>query len=277
MRARIAELCGVPRRARRRAASRRCWWTAADGGVVALRAARRSRAERGQGAEAARRRQSAAHGERRAGARRPPAANPGSIGPIGFPGTIYVDHAAAAAGRLRLRRQREGRALHRRELGPRPAGPRTRATSATCRPAIRARAAAARCEIARGIEVGHIFQLGQLYSEAMKASVLDEHGKARHDVHGLLRHRRDPRRGRRHRAESRCQRHHLARADRALPAWCSCRSTIRSPSAVRRGRRPRCTREFARGRHRRAARRPRRAAGREVRRCGAASASRTAS
>jgi len=33
-------------------------------------------------------------------------------------------------------------------------------------------------EIARGIEVGHIFQLGQLYSEAMKASVLDEQGKA---------------------------------------------------------------------------------------------------
>jgi prolyl-tRNA synthetase len=28
------------------------------------------------------------------------------------------------------------------------------------------------------IEVGHIFQLGQLYSEAMKASVLDEQGKA---------------------------------------------------------------------------------------------------
>jgi prolyl-tRNA synthetase len=33
-------------------------------------------------------------------------------------------------------------------------------------------------EIARGIEVGHIFQLGQLYSEAMHASVLDEQGKA---------------------------------------------------------------------------------------------------
>ncbi|MEN8166098.1 MAG: proline--tRNA ligase [Pseudomonadota bacterium] len=32
--------------------------------------------------------------------------------------------------------------------------------------------------IARGIEVGHIFQLGQKYSEAMKASVLDENGKA---------------------------------------------------------------------------------------------------
>ena len=32
--------------------------------------------------------------------------------------------------------------------------------------------------IARGIEVGHIFQLGTKYSEAMKAHVLDENGKA---------------------------------------------------------------------------------------------------
>jgi len=33
-------------------------------------------------------------------------------------------------------------------------------------------------EIKRGIEVGHIFQLGQKYAEAMKATVLDENGKA---------------------------------------------------------------------------------------------------
>ncbi|MEX0619536.1 MAG: proline--tRNA ligase [Pseudohongiellaceae bacterium] len=33
-------------------------------------------------------------------------------------------------------------------------------------------------EIKRGIEVGHIFQLGRKYSESMNASVLDEHGKA---------------------------------------------------------------------------------------------------
>ena len=32
--------------------------------------------------------------------------------------------------------------------------------------------------IARGIEVGHIFQLGQKYSQAMKATVLDEAGKS---------------------------------------------------------------------------------------------------
>ncbi len=32
--------------------------------------------------------------------------------------------------------------------------------------------------IARGIEVGHVFQLGRKYAEALKASVLDENGKA---------------------------------------------------------------------------------------------------
>ena len=71
-------------------------------------------------------------------------------------------------------------------------------------------------EIARGIEVGHIFQLGQLYSEAMHATVLDEQGKSVHHVHGLLRHRRHARRRRGHRTESRCQRHHLAGAHRAV-------------------------------------------------------------
>ena len=33
-------------------------------------------------------------------------------------------------------------------------------------------------EIARGIEVGHIFQLGQKYSKAMNATVLDDKGKS---------------------------------------------------------------------------------------------------
>ena len=34
-------------------------------------------------------------------------------------------------------------------------------------------------EIKRGIEVGHIFQLGTKYSDAMNAQVLDENGKSR--------------------------------------------------------------------------------------------------
>jgi prolyl-tRNA synthetase len=36
-----------------------------------------------------------------------------------------------------------------------------------------------RLRIARGIEVGHIFQLGDKYAQAMNASVLDENGKSR--------------------------------------------------------------------------------------------------
>jgi len=35
-----------------------------------------------------------------------------------------------------------------------------------------------RLQVLRGIEVGHIFQLGQKYSESMQATVLDEQGKA---------------------------------------------------------------------------------------------------
>ena len=43
---------------------------------------------------------------------------------------------------------------------------------------------------ARGIEIGHIFQLGRKYAEALDLKVLDENGKqvVRHD--GLLRDRR---------------------------------------------------------------------------------------
>ncbi|TGP46473.1 proline--tRNA ligase, partial [bacterium M00.F.Ca.ET.229.01.1.1] len=33
-------------------------------------------------------------------------------------------------------------------------------------------------DICRGIEVGHVFQLGRKYAEALDATVLDENGKA---------------------------------------------------------------------------------------------------
>ena len=103
---------------------------------------------------------------------------PGFIGPIGFAGKIYVDHAAAHLADfvcganekdMHFRGVNWGRDLPE----PQSVDIRNVADAAT-----RARPAAARCEIARGIEVGHIFQLGQLYSEAMHASVLDEQGKA---------------------------------------------------------------------------------------------------
>jgi prolyl-tRNA synthetase len=102
---------------------------------------------------------------------------PGFIGPIGFVGKIYVDHAAAHLADfvcganekdMHFRGANWGRDLesplsvdirNAQRGDPSPTGRGT-------------------LEIARGIEVGHIFQLGQLYSEAMHATVLDEQGKS---------------------------------------------------------------------------------------------------
>ena len=102
---------------------------------------------------------------------------PGFIGPIGFTGKIYVDHAAAHLADfvcganekdMHFRGANWGRDLesplsvdirNAQRGDPSPTGRGT-------------------LEIARGIEVGHIFQLGQLYSEAMHAAVLDEQGKS---------------------------------------------------------------------------------------------------
>jgi prolyl-tRNA synthetase len=102
--------------------------------------------------------------------------DPGSIGPIGFAGKVYVDHAAAHladfvcganekdvhfTGVNWARDVPEPRSHDIRNVQPGDPSPTGSGT----------------LEIARGIEVGHIFQLGQLYSEAMQATVLDEQGK----------------------------------------------------------------------------------------------------
>jgi prolyl-tRNA synthetase len=104
-------------------------------------------------------------------------AEPGFIGPIGFKGRIHVDHAAAhlsdfvcGANEKDMHYQgvNWGRDL------PEP-------TSVDIRNAQAgdpSPTGLGTLQITRGIEVGHIFQLGQLYSKAMNASVLDEQGKA---------------------------------------------------------------------------------------------------
>jgi prolyl-tRNA synthetase len=102
---------------------------------------------------------------------------PGFIGPIGFRGKVYLDHAAAQLADFVCGANEKdmhftgvnwGRDLAQPESvdvrnvqggDPSPSGRGT-------------------LQIARGIEVGHIFQLGQLYSTAMNATVLDEQGKA---------------------------------------------------------------------------------------------------
>jgi prolyl-tRNA synthetase len=104
-------------------------------------------------------------------------ADPGSLGPVGFKGKVYVDHAAAQlADFVCGANEREvhftgvnwGRDL------PEPQSKDIRNVQ-TGDPSPSGRGT---LTIARGIEVGHIFQLGQLYSEAMQANVLDEQGKA---------------------------------------------------------------------------------------------------
>jgi prolyl-tRNA synthetase len=103
--------------------------------------------------------------------------DPGSLGPIGFAGTMYVDHAAAHLHDFVCGANEKdvhftgvnwGRDL------PDPASQDIRNVQKGD-PSPSGRGT---LDIARGIEVGHIFQLGQLYSEAMKATVLDEQGKA---------------------------------------------------------------------------------------------------
>jgi prolyl-tRNA synthetase len=95
---------------------------------------------------------------------------PGSIGPIGFAGKIYVDHAAAHSCDFICGANEKDVHFRGVNWGRDLAEP----ASVDIRNVQRGDPS----PTARGIEVGHIFQLGQLYSKAMHASVLDEQGKA---------------------------------------------------------------------------------------------------
>jgi prolyl-tRNA synthetase len=107
----------------------------------------------------------------------------GSIGPVGLNISVIVDHAAAHAANFVCGANKDGFHLTgvnwERDLplpmvadirnvvagDPSPCGKGT-------------------LDIKRGIEVGHIFQLGTKYSEALKARVLDENGKEQTMVMG---------------------------------------------------------------------------------------------
>ena len=107
----------------------------------------------------------------------------GSIGPVGLNIPVIVDHAAAHAVDFVCGANKDGfhltgvnweRDLHLPMVAdirnvvagdPSPCGKGT-------------------LDIKRGIEVGHIFQLGTKYSEALKARVLDENGKEQTMVMG---------------------------------------------------------------------------------------------
>jgi prolyl-tRNA synthetase len=103
--------------------------------------------------------------------------SPGSLGPLGLAVPMFVDHSAAAASDFVCGANQDGKHLRgvnwSRDL-PDP-------ESVDLRNVVNGDPSpdgSSELEIKRGIEVGHIFQLGTKYSEAMKATVLDENGKA---------------------------------------------------------------------------------------------------
>jgi len=101
---------------------------------------------------------------------------PGSVGPVGLTVPVIADRAAVALADFVCGANVEGRHLTGVNWGrdlPEPAVADLRNVVAGD-PSPDGRGTLA---IARGIEVGHIFQLGTKYSEAMGATVLDEQGR----------------------------------------------------------------------------------------------------
>ena len=110
----------------------------------------------------------------------------------------------------------------------RRSGPSSRASSS---PATRARGAAQPLRIDRGIEVGHVFQLGTKYTEALGATLHRRGGRAAPDGDGLLRHRGVPDRRRGRRGAPRRERDRLAGRARAVSTstWSRCPARATPP------------------------------------------------
>jgi prolyl-tRNA synthetase len=104
-------------------------------------------------------------------------AEAGFLGPVGFKGRIYADHSVVALSDFVCGANRKDAHL----TGVNWGRDLPEATPADLRNVVAgdpSPSGKGKLSIARGIEVGHVFQLGQKYSESMGATVLDESGKA---------------------------------------------------------------------------------------------------
>ena len=104
---------------------------------------------------------------------------PGSIGPLGLQIPTYVDRDAAAVADFVCGANEEG--VHYRGANWVRDQPLTEAAIVDIRNVVSGDAApdgSGDLQFLRGIEVGHIFQLGTVYSEPMQAKVLDENGRS---------------------------------------------------------------------------------------------------
>ncbi|MEW8408118.1 MAG: proline--tRNA ligase [Candidatus Thiodiazotropha sp.] len=105
-------------------------------------------------------------------------AGPGSLGPVALPIPCIVDRSVAKLADFSAGANRDGKHYFGINWGrdlPEPAEVADLRNVLEGDPSPDGQGS---LTIARGIEVGHIFQLGQKYSEALNATVLDENGKA---------------------------------------------------------------------------------------------------
>jgi prolyl-tRNA synthetase len=101
---------------------------------------------------------------------------PGFLGPLGFKGKIYADHSVLALADFVCGANRKDAHF----IGVNWGRDLPEATPADIRNVVAgdpSPSGSGKLGIARGIEVGHIFQLGKKYSDSMDATVLDESGK----------------------------------------------------------------------------------------------------
>ena len=101
----------------------------------------------------------------------------GSIGPVGLEIPIIVDHSAAVVSDFACGANEDGKHL----TGVNWVRDLPEAVVADIRNIEEGEASPdgkGTIQIAKGIEVGHIFQLGDKYSKSMKANCLDENGKS---------------------------------------------------------------------------------------------------
>jgi prolyl-tRNA synthetase len=104
-------------------------------------------------------------------------ADPGSLGPVGFSGTVIADRTVAAMANFVVGANTDDHHYAGANIGrdfPEPVVADVRDTVAGD-PSPDGKGA---LEICRGIEVGHIFQLRTKYSSALNLSFLDEAGKS---------------------------------------------------------------------------------------------------
>jgi prolyl-tRNA synthetase len=104
-------------------------------------------------------------------------AEAGFLGPVGFAGQVYADHAVVALADFVCGANRKDAHY----MGVNWVRDLPEPVAADIRNVVAGDPSPSgngKLGIARGIEVGHIFQLGTKYSESMGASVLDESGQA---------------------------------------------------------------------------------------------------